>query len=259
MPNKPKRIEVLCKTCNVEFITTSQNIKRGHGNFCSAKCRYSSFKENYECSYCKVSFVGTKSRKSKSKTATHFCSNDCKYKAASSLDNAYMTGPKGKSTGEKTYRNRALNLLDNKCSCCNYSEYIELLDVDHIDGNRKNSDISNLQILCVKCHALKTRLPDEFQRIYGVKINRKCKGCDVELNNNKSFYCFDCSCKISKSYVRKSKISWPTVEEVTQLISSQPILKVAKKLGVTDNAIRRFCKKNNIDYLKLSKFSHSSN
>lgn len=30
------------------------------------------------------------------------------------------------------------------------------LDVDHIDGNNKNNDISNLQTLCANCHRLKT-------------------------------------------------------------------------------------------------------
>lgn len=258
MPNKPKKLTTDCKACKIEFITTAQNIKRGNGNFCSAKCRYLSFKESYECSFCNITFIATKARRAKSKTSNHFCSNSCKYKAASSLDNAYMTGPKVKSMGDTTYRNRAFNFLDKKCSCCNYSEYIELLDVDHIDGDRKNNDIVNLQILCVKCHALKTRLPDEFQRIYGVKINRKCKGCELKLENNKSFYCSDCKSKIAKSCIRKPKISWPSEEEISRLISTLPLTKIAKSLGVTDNAVRKFCKKNNIDYLKLSKFSQSS-
>ena len=30
------------------------------------------------------------------------------------------------------------------------------LDVDHIDGNHKNNDPSNLQTLCANCHRLKT-------------------------------------------------------------------------------------------------------
>lgn len=30
------------------------------------------------------------------------------------------------------------------------------LDIDHIDGNHSNNDISNLQTLCANCHRLKT-------------------------------------------------------------------------------------------------------
>jgi hypothetical protein len=30
------------------------------------------------------------------------------------------------------------------------------LDVDHIDGNRENNDVINLQTLCANCHRLKT-------------------------------------------------------------------------------------------------------
>lgn len=30
------------------------------------------------------------------------------------------------------------------------------LDVDHIDGNRNNNNIENLQTLCANCHRLKT-------------------------------------------------------------------------------------------------------
>lgn len=31
------------------------------------------------------------------------------------------------------------------------------LDVDHIDGNKKNNDLSNLVTLCANCHRLKSK------------------------------------------------------------------------------------------------------
>jgi hypothetical protein len=34
---------------------------------------------------------------------------------------------------------------------------LEMLDVDHIDNDRSNNELENLQILCVWCHSLKTR------------------------------------------------------------------------------------------------------
>lgn len=43
------------------------------------------------------------------------------------------------------------------CAWCSFiPEHLCQLDVDHIDGNRHNNDISNLQTLCANCHRLKT-------------------------------------------------------------------------------------------------------
>lgn len=43
------------------------------------------------------------------------------------------------------------------CERCNFiPEHPSQLDVDHIDGNSKNNDVSNLQTLCANCHRLKT-------------------------------------------------------------------------------------------------------
>ena len=45
------------------------------------------------------------------------------------------------------------------CEKCGFTpEHRCQLDVDHIDGNRENNDISNLQTLCANCHRLKTYL-----------------------------------------------------------------------------------------------------
>ncbi|ALA07792.1 putative HNH homing endonuclease [Bacillus phage BC01] len=35
------------------------------------------------------------------------------------------------------------------------------LDIDHIDGNHKNNDPSNHQVLCANCHRLKTKRSKE--------------------------------------------------------------------------------------------------
>lgn len=45
------------------------------------------------------------------------------------------------------------------CEKCGFiPEDICQLDVDHIDGNHKNNDSSNLQTLCANCHRLKTKI-----------------------------------------------------------------------------------------------------
>lgn len=45
---------------------------------------------------------------------------------------------------------------DHKCEICSQSEWMGNpipLELDHIDGNRYNNDMSNLRVICPNCHA----------------------------------------------------------------------------------------------------------
>lgn len=44
---------------------------------------------------------------------------------------------------------------DHKCGTC--GRILNVVDYDHIDGDRSNNDISNCQALCPYCHAIKSR------------------------------------------------------------------------------------------------------
>jgi len=48
--------------------------------------------------------------------------------------------------------------VGNKCQSCgqpdkSFPPYVSSLDVHHIDMKKDNHDLSNLQVLCRKCHA----------------------------------------------------------------------------------------------------------
>lgn len=49
------------------------------------------------------------------------------------------------------------------CTQCGFvAQHKCQLDIDHIDGNHKNEDMSNLQVLCANCHRLKTYLNEDW-------------------------------------------------------------------------------------------------
>jgi hypothetical protein len=75
----------------------------------------------------------------------------------------YRTGtrhPNYREDSINSYRVRALTYYGEKCSNdkCPF-DIVEkkMLDVHHIDRNRKNNKTENLRVLCVWCHALETR------------------------------------------------------------------------------------------------------
>jgi hypothetical protein len=93
----------------------------------------------------------------------NFCSRSC---ATVYNNKTIRSGEKNPNytNGKGSYRNRAFRYYGAKCSnnkCIIGKKGIKvpkkMLDVDHIDCNRENNKLENLQVLCVWCHALKTR------------------------------------------------------------------------------------------------------
>lgn len=57
--------------------------------------------------------------------------------------------------------------VEDSCGRCGFiAENKCQLDVDHIDGDKNNSDPSNLQTLCANCHRLKTLRKSEYLNKY---------------------------------------------------------------------------------------------
>jgi 5-methylcytosine-specific restriction endonuclease McrA len=53
-------------------------------------------------------------------------------------------------------RDYMVKTIDYHCNVCHISEYNGkpiTLQVDHIDGDRKNNTLENLQFICPNCHS----------------------------------------------------------------------------------------------------------
>jgi len=134
------------------------------------------------------------------------------------------------------------NILEHKCQECNLSpewnNKVLTLQLDHIDGNPFNNELSNLRFLCPNCHSqtstfgTKNRIKEQ--------PSFKCIKCNLEEVKNKGRMCKKCI----PSY--QPKIIWPSIQDMTDMLKTKTFVSIAQDLNVSDNAVRNFCKRNNI-------------
>lgn len=153
-------VTVMCDYCNSQVTKISHHIKTTKNSYCDkschAKAKVTSIVVN--CGTCDTKITRTPSQLARSKSGKFFCNRSC----ATTFNNKLKRNEKHPSWrgGAGSYRSRAIRHYGAVCSSdsCPFTNVDErMLDVDHIDGNRKNNKLSNLQVLCVWCHALKTR------------------------------------------------------------------------------------------------------
>ena len=129
------------------------------------------------------------------------------------------------------------------CEECKWSKYSEdgrlPLELEHIDGNNKNNNLSNLKILCPNCHSL---------------TSTYC-GCNVKEKSSKSFYRNEFGTKIlvrDKKTIDKRSLRALTKNEVLQRIDLIKSIDASKhgwieeaseKLGISHTSVKRFMKK----------------
>lgn len=98
------------------------------------------------------------------------CGNLCKKNGVSRVtgDQLYKSycGSCSKAKHGKQERPNKF-LKKDVCSFCGFkANHPCQLDLDHIDGNRKNNDPSNHQTLCANCHRLKTVKNKDWASFY---------------------------------------------------------------------------------------------
>lgn len=158
-----------CLRCKKEFTALIKEHKRGYAKYCSKSCAAKSNKKpkipNACCDWCYKPFYRPTKKLTNTKSGLHFCSRKCK-DSAQRLDGISLLHPPHYSSGNfAKYRRYALSSLDHECNRCGYSDHVEILIVHHIDRNRRNNKLSNLEILCPNCHDTE-RLINKDGRFY---------------------------------------------------------------------------------------------
>lgn len=135
--------------------------------------------------------------------------------------------------GELKHSIRAyiLKQANYQCAWCGWGKtnpYTGLisLEVHHKDGNHRNNRPENLEVICPCCHSLTPNYKAANRN--GTRKNR----VGVKKEKVKRVYHND---KVSR-------------EELKDLIRTTPFVQIGKRFGVTDSAVRKWCKKYQLPY-----------
>lgn len=149
-----------CLNCLKEKITPVSEIKRGFGKFCSVSCG-AKFKNknkqplpcNVSCALCKMEFHINESKKKQSKSGLYFCCRRHKDDAQRIGGiKEIMPAHYGTASPKNCYRRIAFFEKKKECERCGYNQNTAAIIVHHIDRNRDNNVIENLEVLCANCH-----------------------------------------------------------------------------------------------------------
>lgn len=172
---------------------------------------------------------------------------------------------------------RLLYVAGEKCAICGYNKCSSALEFHHLNPNEKdftlatNANIATVKALeeikkcvlvCANCHReIHANLIDTSYLISSYSEERATEVLE-ELNDIKTkalYYCKDCGKLISESNAQRCPecaakerriCERPSREELKVLIKTIPFVKIGEKFGVTDNAIRKWCKSMNLPSTK---------
>lgn len=95
------------------------------------------------CPVCDVVFIASSGSPDEKTTCSYSCSN--------TFFRSGKNHPNWKDSGTD-YRKTALASYPHRCNRCGYDKYVEVLTVHHINRNRTDNSLENLEVLCWNCH-----------------------------------------------------------------------------------------------------------
>ncbi len=156
------RIEKKCAQCEINYYSLPSEKRKFCSQSCSAiynnKLRVNENSQDSikkvekplnKCLSCKINLAKYKNK---------FCSQDCfiKFKQ-NQIFETILSGDLHQS--QRQYKKYLIKLYGEKCMECGWCEINKYtnkipIEIEHIDGNSTNNDLSNLKLLCPNCHSL---------------------------------------------------------------------------------------------------------
>ena len=143
-------------------------------------------------------------------------------------------------------------LLEYKCVLCSNEGMWEntplVLQLDHKNGINNDNRLENLRFLCPNCHT-QTETYAGKKNGKNIKNPPVCLDCGIKINK-RSTRCVLCANKY-KGYTGVARhTSRPSKEKLWDEIKGTPFTTLSNKYGVSDNAIRKWCKAYNLPFTK---------
>lgn len=176
------------------------------------------------------------------------------------------------SLKRRLLKNEMLTYHCYECKTIEWNNKPLSLHLDHINGVNDDHRIENLRLLCPNCHSQtdtfagrnigkykETNFVKKLTAKSIKKTNSILEPKERKSRTKKEYFC-SCGKKIfrkstrckkcfilhDKTIPRKTKIVWPTPEEMQKMIWEKPTIHLSKEMGVSDVAIAKFCKKYSI-------------
>ena len=189
-------------------------------------------------------------------------------------------GSKATSDFRRRRKENLIKVCGGKCLLCGYNKSNSALEFHHIDSTQKlygisangtchdlEKDLNEVQkciLVCANCHREihneEYSIQElESKKFYDDEIANQLRLDKQKILEKTLYFCLNCNKQLSNKtntglceacYKASLKIGRPTREELKFLIRNKPFTKIGEQFGISDNAIRKWCKAENLPYKK---------
>ena len=175
-------------------------------------------------------------------------------------------------------KERSVYVMGEKCQCCGYDKCITALEFHHLNpeekdfsfGNNANRSWQNTKeelkkciLVCANCHReIHSGLIDN-NKLQSSFIESRAEEIDKliqDLKTHKVYYCKTCGKEVWRGNdccpecaAKKLRVvERPNRELLKEKIRNQTFISIGNEYGVSDNAIRKWCKAYNLPTKKTN-------